>query len=141
VDPDALEAIVFLESAGRPDAMAGGTEGAVGLTQILAETGQNLLDMRIDVERSARLTRGINRGRRVAARTRERRRIDERYDPAKALAASVRYLQFAAGELDGATTWRSWATTWAWATCRTSWSASTPTRTRPTPRSSSPPAR
>ncbi|MCW3011899.1 MAG: Lytic transglycosylase catalytic, partial [Solirubrobacterales bacterium] len=101
VDPDTLEALVFLESAGRPDAMAGGTEGAVGLTQILAETGQNLLGMRIDVERSAALTRGIARGRRVAARTRERRRVDERYDPAKALAASVRYLRFARGELGG----------------------------------------
>ena len=44
-----LEGLVFLESAGRPDAMAGDTEGAVGLTQILAETGQNLLGMQIDV--------------------------------------------------------------------------------------------
>ena len=52
VDPDELEALVFLESAGREDAMAGGTEGAVGLTQILAETGQNLLGMRVDVARS-----------------------------------------------------------------------------------------
>ena len=30
---------MFLESAGRPDALAGGIEGAAGLTQILAETG------------------------------------------------------------------------------------------------------
>ena len=29
--------------------MAGDTEGAVGLTQILAETGQNLLGMQVDV--------------------------------------------------------------------------------------------
>ena len=36
---------MFLESAGRPDAIASDTEGAVGLTQILAETGQNLLGM------------------------------------------------------------------------------------------------
>ena len=42
--------------------MAGqGTEGAVGLTQILAETGQNLLGMRIDVEASRRATRRIDR--------------------------------------------------------------------------------
>jgi soluble lytic murein transglycosylase-like protein len=47
VDPDRLEALVFLESAGREDAMAGDTEGAVGLTQILAETGQNLLGMHV----------------------------------------------------------------------------------------------
>ncbi len=102
VDPDTLEAIVFLESAGRPDAQAGDDlAGAVGLTQILAETGQNLLGMEIDVVRSARLTRGIRRGRNVAARTRERRRVDERFDPVKALAATVRYLQFAKRELGG----------------------------------------
>jgi len=102
VDPDTLEAIVFLESAGRPDAQAGDDlAGAVGLTQILAETGQNLLGMRVDVARSARLTRGIRRGRDVAARTRERRRVDERFDPVKALAATVRYLQFSKQELDG----------------------------------------
>src|SRR4051812_6118236 len=35
VPADLLEGLVYLESAGRPDAMAGSTEGAVGLTQIL----------------------------------------------------------------------------------------------------------
>ena len=69
VDPNTLEAIVMLESAGRPDAQASNDlSGAVGLTQILAETGQNLLGMHVDLARSARLTRGINRGHRVAAR-------------------------------------------------------------------------
>jgi len=96
VDPDELEAIVLLESAGRPDAQASNDiEGAAGLTQILAETGQNLLGMRIDVRASARLTRGINRGHKVAARRAARRRVDERFDPAKALAGTVRYLQIA----------------------------------------------
>ncbi|HEV2062669.1 MAG TPA: hypothetical protein VGR12_07435, partial [Solirubrobacteraceae bacterium] len=91
-DPNVIEAMVFLESAGRPDAMAGGTEGAVGLTQILAETAQNLLGMRVDVDASRRLTREIaraaRRGRpeRVERLRAARRRIDERYDPAKALA-------------------------------------------------------
>jgi hypothetical protein len=101
VDADTLEAIVLLESAGRPDARASeDLSGAVGLTQILAETGQNLLGMKIDVEASRTLTRRIARGGpRRAARERERRRIDERFDPAKALAASVRYLKFARGEL------------------------------------------
>jgi hypothetical protein len=96
LDPDVLEAIVMLESAGREDARASNDlDGAVGLTQILAETGQNLLGMRIDVRTSERLTRGISRGRRVAARERRRRRIDERFDPAKALAATARYLTIA----------------------------------------------
>src|SRR3954453_7303493 len=61
-DPDTLEAIVLLESAGRPEAAAGNSlEGAVGLTQILAETGRNLLGMRVDVEASRRLTKRIAR--------------------------------------------------------------------------------
>ena len=39
VDPDLIEGMVLLESAGRPDARASDDlEGAVGLTQILAET-------------------------------------------------------------------------------------------------------
>ncbi|HEV2814261.1 MAG TPA: hypothetical protein VGW10_13485 [Solirubrobacteraceae bacterium] len=105
-DPDVIEGMVLLESAGRPDAMAGGTEGAVGLTQILAETGANLLDMRVDVAASRRLTRQIGRalrrgdGGRAERLRAQRRRVDERYDPPKALAATVRYLDFARGELD-----------------------------------------
>ncbi len=56
VDPDRLEALVFLESAGRPEARApGGIEGAAGLTQILAETATSLLEMQVDVERSGEL--------------------------------------------------------------------------------------
>jgi soluble lytic murein transglycosylase-like protein len=101
VEPDMLEGLVFLESAGRVDAMAGDTDGAVGLTQILAETGQNLLGMHVDVERSARLTRRIDRAlrrgelRRVRRLQRERRGADDRYDPVKALAGTARYLTIA----------------------------------------------
>ena len=105
VEPDLLEGLVFLESAGREDAMAGGIEAAAGLTQILAETAQNLLGMEVDVERSARLTRRIDRafrrGRLTAVQElrRKRRAIDERFDPVKALAGSARYLTIAREEL------------------------------------------
>jgi hypothetical protein len=98
VSPDRLEGRVFLESAGRPDAMAGGTEGAAGLTQILAETGQNLLGMKVDVARSARYTRRIARAtsvRHVNALERARARVDQRFDPKQALAATGRYLALA----------------------------------------------
>jgi soluble lytic murein transglycosylase-like protein len=96
VDADMLEAIVLLESAGRPDARASDDlEGAVGLTQILAETGRNLLGLRVDVRAAEKLTRRIARGRRVRAREAARRRVDERFDPAKALDATARYLVFA----------------------------------------------
>jgi hypothetical protein len=62
VDPELLEAMVFLESAGYPDARASDDlEGAVGLTQILAETAVSLLGMRVEVEESERLTRRIAR--------------------------------------------------------------------------------
>jgi hypothetical protein len=100
LDADMLEAIVLLESAGRADARAStDLRSAVGLTQILAETGQSLLGMRIDVKASERLTRGILRGHRVRRREAQRRRVDERFDPAKALEATARYLDFAKGKL------------------------------------------
>jgi len=106
LDPDLLEAIVLLESAGRPAAVADAElEGAVGLTQILAETGTSLLDMRIDTRASRRLTRRIARAqaagqeRRVQRLEQQRRRVDQRFDPREALAATGRYLTFARGEL------------------------------------------
>jgi hypothetical protein len=102
VDPNLIEGMVLLESAGRPDARASDDlEGAAGLTQILAETATSLLGMRVDVSRSERLTRRLARapGPREAARIRARRaRVDERFDPDKALAATGRYLKRASDE-------------------------------------------
>jgi hypothetical protein len=96
---DVLEAIVFLESAGRPDVIAGDdVEHASGLTQILAETATNFLEMPVDVAASRRLTRRIEDARRrgngqaVERLRAERRRVDARFDPARALAGTVRYL-------------------------------------------------
>ena len=107
LDADTLEAIVMLESAGRPDAVADPQlEGAVGLTQILAATGRGLLRMRVDPAAARRLTRSIGRAARrgqsaTVARLRERRRrVDERFDPAKSVRATGRYLTFARGELE-----------------------------------------
>jgi hypothetical protein len=105
IDADLLEAIVFLESAGRPDVIAGDDpEHASGLTQILAETATNFLDMRVDLAASRELTRQIAeaqaRGDESAVERlqQERRRIDERFDPAQALAGTVRYLREARRE-------------------------------------------
>jgi hypothetical protein len=105
-DPDMLEAIVFLESAGRPEARASNDlTGAVGLTQILAQTGAGLLHMHVDLPRSVRLTKQIgkafSKGRRgqVMRLRAQRRRADERFDPAKSLAATCRYLRFAKDKL------------------------------------------
>jgi hypothetical protein len=102
VDPEVLEAMVFLESAGYPDARASDDlEGAVGLTQILAETAVNLLGMRVDVEESERLTRRIGRAEERgdsarAERLRARRsEVDERFDPVEALQGAGRYLAIA----------------------------------------------
>ena len=102
VDPDTLEGLVFLESAGRDDARApGGLESAAGLTQILAETGVNLLGMRVDVAASERYTRRMARAARRAEQRRYERlqaaraRVDERFDPEKALAGTARYLTIA----------------------------------------------
>jgi hypothetical protein len=102
VSPDTLEALVFLESAGRADARApGNLEAAVGLTQILAETARNLLGMHVDVAASTRYTRKLaraerhHRTQRAAALRAARARADQRFDPAQALAGTARYLALA----------------------------------------------
>ena len=57
IDPALLEGLVFVESAGRPQVIAGSDPAdAAGLTQILAETGQSLLGMHINLARSRALT-------------------------------------------------------------------------------------
>jgi len=106
VDPDTLSAIVLLESAGRPEAQASDDlRGAVGLTQIVAETGQSLLGMNVDVEAAERVSKQMARAAKKGDEARveelraERRRVDERFDPRKSLAATVRYLQFAKEKL------------------------------------------
>jgi hypothetical protein len=98
-DADTVEAIVFLESGGRPDVIAGDDPAqASGLTQILAETATNFLGMTVDLAASRRLTAKIaaasRRGNTVEAdRLREQRRtIDARFDPSQALAGTIRYL-------------------------------------------------
>lgn len=102
VAPDLLEALVFVESAGRPQVIAGSDpSAAAGLTQILAATGQSLLGMHIDLARSRRLTAAISA---VAAGTRRgtlapllarRAAADDRFNPTRELAATVRYLLIA----------------------------------------------
>jgi hypothetical protein len=99
VDPNLLEGLVFVESAGRPQIIAGSDPAdAAGLTQILAQTGQSLLGMQIDLARSRQLTTEIGNADAYAALTRllaRRAAIDDRFDPRKELAATVRYLQLA----------------------------------------------
>jgi hypothetical protein len=99
IDPDLVEAIVLLESAGRQEVIAGDDPAnAAGLTQIVAGTATDFLGMRVDLEESRRLTRllgeAVRRGDVAeAARLRsERREVDARFDPEQALAGTVRYL-------------------------------------------------
>src|SRR5436190_6363216 len=104
MDPNLLEGIVFVESAGSPDVIAGRDPvNASGLTQILAETGTSLLGMKIDLVRSRSLTRRIRTAQRHHKSTKKllaaRRKADPRFDPAQALAATTRYLAFARGKL------------------------------------------
>jgi Transglycosylase SLT domain len=102
IDPGTLEGIVFLESAGDPNAIAGADpSAAAGLTQIVAQTGQALLGMHIDLARSRQLTAAIDRAyalgetAKIPGLQRKRAAIDDRFDPRKALAATVRYLELA----------------------------------------------
>jgi hypothetical protein len=98
-DADLVEAIVFLESGGRPEVIAGDDPiAASGLTQILAETAQNFLGMKVDLDASRSLTVRIEGALRrgnieLADRLRaDRREIDHRFAPRRALAGTVRYL-------------------------------------------------
>ena len=113
VDPDHLEAMLFLESAGRPTVMADGTpNSATGLMQIIPSTATALLGMHVDLARSLEINGELAREhrraqisrkakkRRAARREvhkllRERRVVDERFDPRKSLAGAVRYLTIA----------------------------------------------
>jgi transglycosylase-like protein with SLT domain len=102
IDPNLLEALVFVESAGDPNAIVGGDPiNASGLTQILAGTGQSLLGMNINLARSRQLTGQIDaaaaqgQNARVARLERQRAGADERFDPRQELAATVRYLKIA----------------------------------------------
>jgi hypothetical protein len=105
-DADLVEAIVFLESGGRPEVIAGDDPaGASGLTQILAETGSGFLGMKVDLAESRRLTARIRaaaeRGDAAAVKRlrAERRRVDDRFDPRAALRGTVRYLTTARARL------------------------------------------
>ena len=102
INPSLVEGLVFLESAGRPQAIAGSDPAdAAGLTQILAATGQSLLGMHINLASSRRLTRQIDavasgaRGGRLGPLLARRAAIDDRFDPTKELAGTVRYLKIA----------------------------------------------
>jgi len=126
VDPDLMEAIVLLESAGRPEVIAGDDpEVASGLAQIVASTGPELLGMKVDLKRSRALTKQIAKveaqtakakqqaqsknpktrskallelrklPKQEAALRAERARVDERFDPKKALDGMGTYLEIA----------------------------------------------
>jgi hypothetical protein len=99
IDPGLLEGLVFVESAGDPEAIVDGDVGdAAGLTQILPATGTSLLGMQINLARSRALTRRIDgfdgpaSERRLRRLDAERAAADPRFDPHAALAATVRYL-------------------------------------------------
>ena len=110
---DDLEAMMFLESAGRPAVMADGTPAsATGLMQIIPSTATALLGMHVDLARSLEIHRELARQRRRAEISRkaknrraareevhrllsERKVVDERFDPEKSLDAAVKYLTIA----------------------------------------------
>lgn len=117
VNPRTLQALIFLESAGRPDVAAGADpDSAVGLAQILPGTATGLLDMRVDLERSKEIAARIARYNRIAEKSRKPRKrrtartraaalvklrpgVDERYDPAKSIDGAARYLAYAERKL------------------------------------------
>ena len=101
VDPDQLEAVIFLESAGRPDVSAGPTpESAAGLAQIIPSTATDLLGMSVDLPQSIALTEQIRRADSPAEADRlrdQRAAIDQRVDPEAAIEGAATYLEIARG--------------------------------------------
>jgi hypothetical protein len=104
LDASTLEAIVMLESAGRAEVIAGSDpSAAAGLTQIVAGTATQLLGMHVDLTTSRRLGTEIaaaatsGRTARVTSLEAARARVDQRFDPALALAATEQYLKTAKG--------------------------------------------
>lgn len=99
-----LAGLVFVESAGIPDAMVGASpRHAAGLTQIEPETA-TLLGLHLDLALSQRLTDEIDSGATGGRlRTLEARReaADARFDPVRALAATVRLLRREEAQLGG----------------------------------------
>jgi soluble lytic murein transglycosylase-like protein len=106
IPPALLEGLVFLESAGRPYVVAGGSvQDAAGLTQILPSTGSSVLGLHIDLARSgpllaaAQAAQSAGDTRRLARLNAQLARADQRFDPARALDATVRYLLIAQRDL------------------------------------------
>jgi hypothetical protein len=99
VDPNVLEGMVFVESAGMPYVVAGSDPpAAAGLTQILAETGRSVLGMHIDLPRTRKILRQIGNASSPGQFRRLLRQLaaaDDRFNPAKELAATVRYVRSA----------------------------------------------
>jgi hypothetical protein len=104
IPASALEGLVFLESAGLPDAVVGDDPAnAAGLTQILPSTA-SLLHMHVDVPASRRLLAEIAQAHNAAQLRSLQRRLqaaDQRFNPAVALAGTVRLLQQFEGMFGG----------------------------------------
>ena len=105
VDPDRLEALVFLESAGRDGRACAGRHRGRGRADAdpRRDRPRTCSGMQVDLAAQRAATRaGIDRALRARARcarsqrcARARAKVDERFDPAKALAGTARYLQLA----------------------------------------------
>jgi hypothetical protein len=100
-----LEGLVFLESAGVPDAaVAGDPANAAGLTQILPSTATSLLHMHVDLAAAKRLLAQIPQARTPAQQRTLQRRLeaaDQRFDPMDALRGAVRLLTESEGMFGG----------------------------------------
>jgi len=102
--PNVLEALVFVESSGRADAIASSRSG---LTQLSPRTARRA-HLRVNVRRSGRLTHRIYaaewRGSFLTSHQlrRWRARYDQRFAPARALRATVSYLTLARKRLGAA---------------------------------------
>lgn len=105
VDADTLAGVIFLESAGRPNVIAGPTpESASGLAQILPSTATDLLGMSVDLPASIAITEQISHSRSPGQTDRleaQRAAVDQRFDPEAAIDGAARYLEIAQDRFGG----------------------------------------
>ena len=90
-DPDLMEAMVLLESAGRPEVIAGDDpEAASGLAQIVASTGIDLLGMQVDLARSQAIVGQLSANEQELAKRMAQAQSGKRQQRVKAVQAGRR---------------------------------------------------
>ena len=103
IPPEDIAGILYLESAAHPEKCARpfNVRSACGIAQIEYDTAVNYLGLKVDLKKSQRISKKINKMLATGASwdspklnelLQERRRVDDRFDPYKSIDAMGKYL-------------------------------------------------